>query len=103
MSFDQRCHRTVTTVTGATDRRGQELYPLFPYQHGMHFQSLLTPALVVNVEQVVCYLHVPIDPEWIERAWSRTSQRPASRRTRFRWVDVAVPIQEAIPEGGDHG
>ncbi|HEU0078145.1 MAG TPA: condensation domain-containing protein, partial [Longimicrobiaceae bacterium] len=78
--------------------RVQESYPLTPLQHGMLFQGLLAPASGVNIQQVVCRLGEPVDADLLERAWCRMAQRHAILRTRFRWADVADPLQEVLQE-----
>ena len=74
-------------------------YPLTPLQHGMLFQSLRAPGSGVNVEQVVAALREAVDAERLERAWTRVVRRHDILRTRFRWDDVAEPVQEVLRRG----
>ncbi|MET0398247.1 MAG: amino acid adenylation domain-containing protein [Longimicrobiaceae bacterium] len=79
-----------------SDTHVQESYRLSPLQHGMLIQTLLAPASGVNIEQVVCRLNEPVDSVSLEKAWSEVVQRHAILRTRFRWADVAEPLQEVL-------
>jgi len=74
----------------------QERYPLTPLQHGMLLQSLLAPALGVNVLQAVCRFREPLDVDRLERAWRRVVARHGVLRTRFRWDDAPEPMQEVV-------
>ncbi|HEX2092799.1 MAG TPA: amino acid adenylation domain-containing protein [Longimicrobiaceae bacterium] len=89
----------MATDTGSLpDPRVQGSYPLTPLQHGMLFQALLAPASGVNIQQIVCRLREPVDADLLERAWCRMAERHAVLRTRFRWADVADPMQEVLHE-----
>jgi amino acid adenylation domain-containing protein len=87
-----------TDTRSLPNPRVQESYALTPLQHGMLFQGLLAPASGVNIQQVVCRLGEPVDADLLERAWCRMAQRHAILRTRFRWADVADPLQEVLQE-----
>ena len=76
--------------------RVQESYPLAPLQHGMLVQALLAPCSGVNIEQVVCRLSEPVDADSMEQAWCTVARRHPVLRTRFRWADVAEPLQEVL-------
>jgi NRPS condensation-like uncharacterized protein len=79
----------------------QERYPLTPLQHGMLLQTLLAPALGVNVLQAVCRFSEPL-ADRLERAWRRVVARHDVLRTRFRWDDTPEPVQEVaagVPVG----
>jgi amino acid adenylation domain-containing protein len=85
-------------MVAASDPGIQASYPLTPLQHGMLFQSLLEPASGVNCQQVVCHLPEAVDAERMERAWARVVRRHDVLRTRFRWADLAEPVQEVVAE-----
>src|SRR5437899_8198006 len=62
-----------------------EAYPLSPMQQGMLFHNLSARQPGVDIEQILCTLHEPIDTVAFERAWQHAVERHAILRTSFRW------------------
>ncbi|MBW3570675.1 MAG: amino acid adenylation domain-containing protein, partial [Gemmatimonadetes bacterium] len=69
-----------------------------PLQQGMLAETLRAPSSGINVEQVVCRLADAVDRERLQGAWWRVVARHDALRTRFRWADVAEPVQEVLAE-----
>ncbi len=73
-------------------------YSLTPLQQGMLFQHLLSPGSGIDGEQAVGRLREAVDAERLQRAWECVGRRHDALRTRFRWADVAEPVQEVMAE-----
>ncbi len=71
------------------------IYPLSPLQQGMLFHALAAPESGVDIEQVICTLHEPIDPGMFRKAWETVVNRHAILRSHFEWDGQAVPHQVA--------
>ncbi|MHB8524061.1 MAG: amino acid adenylation domain-containing protein, partial [Limisphaerales bacterium] len=71
----------------------QRSYPLSPMQQGMLFHSLQAPQPGVDIEQVVCEMHEPLDVPAFEQAWRHVADRHAILRTSFHWHDLDQPRQ----------
>jgi amino acid adenylation domain-containing protein len=72
-------------------------YPLSPLQQGMLFHWIRDPQSGVDLEQIGCTLDA-IDPARFQRAWQSLARRHAALRTRFRWRDVDMPLQEVLDD-----
>ncbi len=70
----------------------EDRYPLTPLQQGMLYHALSEPHSGVDIEQMVCVLREPIDPQRLRRAWEDVVSRHAILRTAFRWE--TAPVQE---------
>lgn len=71
----------------------EAVYPLSPMQAGMLFHSLYAQQPGIDIEQVVCTLHEPLNPAQLEQAWQRLADRHAVLRTSFRWEELDQPEQ----------
>ena len=60
-----------------------DTWPLAPLQQGMVADSILTGDPGLNVEQIVCTLKEPIDPERFRQSWTRTAADFDALRLRF--------------------
>ncbi len=69
-------------------------YPLAPIQQGLLFHHLSGSQPGVDIEQIVCSLHEPLDLEAFGRSWQEVVGRHAVLRTSFRWEDVEEPLQQ---------
>ena len=74
-----------------------ETYPLAPLQAGMLFHSLASIGTGVDIEQIICSIHEPLDVEAFQRAWARVVQRHAILRSQFEWKEISEPRQVVIP------
>ncbi len=72
------------------------MYPLSPLQQGMLFHHLSEPGSGVDIEQMVCTLHEPIEGEKLRVAWERVVARHAILRTRFAWEGREQPMQQVL-------
>ncbi len=79
--------------------KAENSYPLSPMQEGMLFNFLVDRQSGVDVEQIVCSLHEPVDPALFQKAWEKVVARHPILRTSFEWEEVAEPIQVVHPEG----
>ena len=73
-----------------------DTYALSPMQQGMLFHAVSGHGEGVDIEQIAMALGEPLDVAAFERAWRCIVQRHAILRTRFRWNDVAEPVQEVL-------
>ena len=73
-----------------------DTYELSPMQAGMLFHAVRGGDPGVDIEQVVATLHEPLDEANFLRAWQRVVERHAILRSRFRWEEVAEPVQDVI-------
>jgi len=67
-------------------------YPLTPLQQGMLYHALSAPGSGVDIEQMVCALHEPVEPHRLRQAWEEVIARHPILRTAFRWE--TTPLQE---------
>src|SRR5215213_3860088 len=74
--------------------RIESVYKLAPLQQGMLFHSLLAPHAGIYVQQLLCFLHHPLNTLAFERAWQRVVERHPVLRTSFRWEGPEEPVQE---------
>lgn len=74
----------------------QSVYPLTPTQQGMLFHHLSRPGSGVDIEQIRCTLHEPLDAERFQQAWQECLARHPALRSRFLWDDVDDPAQEVV-------
>ncbi len=72
----------------------EEAYPLTPLQQGMLFHSLSRSQPAVDVTQIQCRLHEPLDPSAFEGAWQKICERHPILRTTFHWQDSQDPVQK---------
>ncbi len=72
-------------------------YPLSPLQLGMLYHRLQGGAAGVDVEQVVCELHEPIDAARFEAAWRHALERHPALRTGFAGEPGGTPRQVVFP------
>ena len=77
---------------GATDV--EDSYPLSPLQQGLLFNTLSDPGSGVDIEQLVCELHEPVDVTALQRAWQCVIARHPVLRTNLRWENLPEPRQE---------
>ena len=68
-------------------------YRLSPMQEGMLFHHLRAPDSGIDVEQLVCSLHEPVDAGALAYAWERIIERHAVMRTSFQWENCPQPVQ----------
>jgi amino acid adenylation domain-containing protein len=73
-----------------------DTYELSPMQAGMLFHAIDGGDPGVYIEQVVATLHEPLDEEQFLRAWQRVADRHPILRSRFRWEEVAEPVQDLV-------
>jgi natural product biosynthesis luciferase-like monooxygenase protein len=73
-----------------------DAYPLTPMQQGLLFHHLTRPERDVDVEQIVCELHEPLEDGAFCRAFRRLAERHPVLRTRFRWDGGDEPVQEVL-------
>jgi amino acid adenylation domain-containing protein len=71
-----------------------DAYPLSPMQQAMLYSSLAARQPGVDVQQVLCLWHDTVNPDALERAWQRVTERHAVLRTSFRWNGALKPSQE---------
>ena len=71
-------------------------YELSPMQQGMLFHAVSGSADGVDIEQIAMTLREALDLDAFAEAWRRIVARHAILRTRFRWTDVAEPVQEVL-------
>ncbi|MFP5265247.1 MAG: condensation domain-containing protein, partial [Blastocatellia bacterium] len=71
----------------------ESIYELSPMQQGMLFHSLRSPDSGMYVEQLSCTLRGRVNPQALERAWSRVVARHAVLRTSFHWKELDKPLQ----------
>jgi natural product biosynthesis luciferase-like monooxygenase protein len=72
-------------------------YPLAPVQLGMLFHQLKGGAHAgVDLEQMVATLREEVDEDALRGAWTKVVERHAVLRTRFRWMGLDEPVQEAL-------
>lgn len=81
----------------------EQSYPLSPMQQGMLYNSLSSDAqglgaAGVDVEQMVCTLREPIDPERLREAWERVTRRHPILRTAFRWSNAEATANSATDD-----
>jgi amino acid adenylation domain-containing protein len=69
------------------------VYPLSPMQQGMLFHTLYATQSGVDIEQMICTLHEPLNPLHFEQAWQRVIERHTILRTSFHWEGLAQPEQ----------
>lgn len=76
-----------------------ETYPLSPLQEGMLFHSLAAIGSGVDIEQIICTVHEPLDKEAFQRAWSRVVDRHPVLRSQFEWegTETGEPFQVVMP------
>ena len=68
-------------------------YPLAPMQQGMLFHSLYAEQPGVDIEQMICTLHEPLNLSHFGQAWQRVVERHTILRTSFHWAGLAQPEQ----------
>ncbi|MBN1885242.1 MAG: non-ribosomal peptide synthetase, partial [Candidatus Krumholzibacteriota bacterium] len=73
-------------------------YPLSPLQEGMLFNALYAPHSGVDVTQIICRMHHPLDPVRFGEAWRAVVARHAILRTAFRWEGLETPLQDVYGE-----
>jgi amino acid adenylation domain-containing protein len=73
-------------------------YPLSPLQEGMLFNALFAPHSGVDITQIICRMHHPLDVPAFERAWNAVVARHAILRTAFRWEGLEEPVQDVYDE-----
>jgi surfactin family lipopeptide synthetase C len=73
-------------------------YPLSPLQEGMLFNALFAPHSGVDITQIICRMHHPLDVAAYERAWNAVVARHAILRTAFRWEGIEEPVQDIYDE-----
>ena len=73
-----------------------DVWPLAPLQQGMVADSILTGDPGLNVEQIVCILKEPIDPERFRQSWIRTAADFDALRLRFT-LQNGEPRQRVDP------
>jgi len=76
----------------------EDSYVLTPMQEGMLFQSLFAPAAGMYIRQMVYSLRESINPVALKRAWQTVIQRHGILRTRLRWENLEIPVQEVLRE-----
>jgi len=69
-------------------------YPLSPMQQGMLYGHIYANEPGVDIEQVLCHLHEPLNLAAFAKAWARTVERHGVLRSSFRWWGLAEPIQD---------
>src|SRR3954471_3404768 len=77
----------------------EDSYPLSPMQEGMLFHTLYAPRAGVDIEQMACAFHEPLDAALFRRAWEHVVAAREVLRTSFRFADLDRPLQEiaALP------
>ncbi len=68
-----------------------------PMQRGMLAESLLARGRMVNIEQVVCELEDPLDPERFRAAWQSALDRFDALRLEFEWPKPDEPLVRVCP------
>src|SRR2546425_5095456 len=69
-------------------------FELTPMQQGMLFHALYASQAGLDVEQVGCRIHGPLDVRKFERAWQMVVARHQILRASFEWQGVAQPQQQ---------
>ncbi len=75
------------------DDHVKSVCPLTPLQCGMLYHSIAESAPGVDIEQILCTVHEPLDLPSMRLAWHRVMERHAILRTAFQWSDVDQPRQ----------
>ncbi len=73
-------------------------YPLSSMQLGMLFNSLSAPHSGVEIEQIICTVREPLNPQAFTQAWESVINRHSVLRTRFVWEGVDEPEQVVEPQ-----
>ena len=68
-------------------------HPLTPTQQGMLFHQLSSPGSGVDIEQIVCRLHHPVDSERLLSCWKEVVRQHEALRMRFLWESSSDPLQ----------
>lgn len=76
----------------------QTSYPLSPLQSGMLFHALSAPQSGVDIEQILCTLHEPFQPDLWRKAWQTVIARHDILRTSFAWQGLDEPRQIVAPQ-----
>jgi amino acid adenylation domain-containing protein len=71
-----------------------DTYPLSPLQEGMLFNALYAPHSGIDITQIICRMHHPIEVEPFRRAWNEVVARHSILRTAFRWEGLDEPLQD---------
>ncbi|RJR28587.1 MAG: non-ribosomal peptide synthetase, partial [Candidatus Latescibacterota bacterium] len=77
-----------------------ESYPLSPLQEGMLFNALYAPNSGIDITQIICRMHHPIEIEPFRKAWNEVVARHSILRTAFRWEGLDEPLQD-VHESAD--
>jgi len=78
--------------------KNYETYPLSPLQQGMLFHSLSVQGRGVDIEQIICRIHEPLELSAFERAWAQVINRHPILRSRFQWKGLDEPLQVVEPD-----
>jgi amino acid adenylation domain-containing protein len=76
----------------------EDSYVLTPMQEAMLFQSLFAPHAGMYVRQMIFSMRESINLLALKRAWQAVIQRHGSLRTKLRWENLEVPVQEVLRE-----
>ncbi|MEM7583701.1 MAG: amino acid adenylation domain-containing protein [Acidobacteriota bacterium] len=71
----------------------EDIYELSPMQHGLLYQTALSPESGFYVEQLHCGLRGELRVEVFERAWQRVVDHYSALRSSFHWQELDKPLQ----------
>ena len=70
-----------------------DMYPLSPMQQGMLFHTLYVPTADVDISQLNCRMHGPLDTAAFVRAWQQVVDHHPTLRSAFIWEERDEPLQ----------
>lgn len=98
-------NESITSPVAIVERHGakpsneiEDSYVVTPMQEAMLFQSLFAPEAGMYIRQMVYSLRESVNLSALKRAWQTVVQRHGIVRTRLRWENLEIPIQEVLRE-----
>jgi natural product biosynthesis luciferase-like monooxygenase protein len=70
-----------------------DAYVLTALQEGMLFHHLAEPGSGVDVEQILCTLHHPVDVARLQKAWDEVAARHPRLGVSVQWRGLPRPVQ----------